>query len=158
LFFCLFYIYVKKTEFFLEKIQLYNVQLQSKLIKYPIILIFIKYYLYDLLFIYSFLTIFIILKYYKKWNFINILKFFLSKSVNFLFIYIFGFPIFYIDVVRKLYNRINNSYAFSKFNKDLFILNIQSMYIFDCQNTTKYEEYKMSYDFKNNTIILYPLT
>ncbi len=56
-----------------------------------------------------------------------------------MFIYVFGFPVFFIKIINKVYTRINNSIKKKKLNISLFELNFESMFFFDFKDSIEYE-------------------
>jgi hypothetical protein len=135
----LYIVFVCKQKFSLQSIKIYNYSLYSK--KYNAF----KYYFVDLLIQYAFVLLYFTIKIVYTRQLITFIKQLLGKTFNFVFIIIFGFPIFFIKLINKLYTRIDNSVKNNKININLLFININTMYIFDYQDSIKFEELSIYY-------------
>jgi len=104
-----------------------------------------KYYFFDIIIQYNYLIIYIIWNLYKTKGYLTFFKTLLSRIINFIFIYLFGFPIFFIDVTNKLYTRLKNSFKNFRVDSGLFLLNLNSMYFFDFSNHFYIEELEITF-------------
>lgn len=109
-----------------------------------------KYYLIDIIIQYAYLIFYLILKILTKNIFLDIIRSIFGRLFNILFIFLFGFPSFLINVVTKLYVRIDNSTEGYWLYINVLLMNLNSMYFFDFKETVKFEDYYITY--KENTI------
>lgn len=140
---------------FLKKINVTDFPIYSLKFKSPLISL-LKYYLYMLPIAYSFSSMYFVLKllYDKKYTFF--LKTIISKFIYFLWIYVFGFSLFFLKINSKIYTRIENSFHKNKFSKNLFYRNIESMYFLDFSKTITIEDLNIYIDKITNKITFNP--
>jgi len=106
----------------------------------------IKFYVYDLSVYYSYLVLYSIIKIVKTKNYIAFLKEILARIINILFIIIFGYPSFLLNIIWKLAGRMNNGFSKGKFRKGLFIIHLNSMYMYDIHDHTYAELIEIYYE------------
>lgn len=141
--------------YFLKKINVNDFTGYSFKFKSPS-LSFLKYYIYMLPISYSFSTIYFILSLWYDKKYIYFLKTIISKFLYFLWIYVFGFSLFFLKINSKIYTRIENSFYKNKFSKNLFYRNIESMYFLDFSKTIKIEDLNIYIDRVTNKITFNP--
>lgn len=136
----LYEIYIKKNKFSLKTLFLYNFKLKQKRFYW------LKYYLIIIPIQYSYLIFYYIYTVVLKNLWFESIKLFLSRCINIVFIVIFGFPVFYIDILNKVYARLDNSIVDNKINWQLLKINLNSMYFFDFQTTLSVESKYIQYE------------
>jgi hypothetical protein len=105
-----------------------------------------KYYLYDIVIQYSFLVFYLALQLGQTKILYNLVYKLVTKIFNIVFICVFGFPVFFIKIINKLYTQIDNSIIKKKFNIRLCELNFESMFIFDFKGSIEYESLEIWYE------------
>lgn len=118
-------VYIKKEDFNIKNIYIYEYFIENTYLH------IIKFYLLDRLIQYSFLLIYIIIQYFKEKDYLIIFKVILANSFRILFIYVFGWPMFLINFVRKVYGRMEECIVERQYLIKRIKLEFSSMKFFD---------------------------